>query len=196
MKKLLLTIVIMVFGFVGTSFAYMENRAYCTIWSNSIVVTLDKENNYRCSDYTYVLAKAIHKEYNNVLAIQKLIKQKYDIEFWTTIREKKRDQIKKMLLIKTQIEKSVSKFEDNLFYKTKEYMIYTTEPYRLKYRRLLRPLELLSAWAYLNFRVRSKIKLMQEQLDIINQLSLAEDFDALMKTFNRYVYLKNQIEWK
>ena len=66
------------------------------------MVTLDKENNYRCSDYTYVLAKAIHKEYDNVLAIQKLIKQKYDIEFWTTIREKKRDQIKKMLLIKTR----------------------------------------------------------------------------------------------
>jgi hypothetical protein len=25
---------------------------------------------------------------------------------------------------------------------------------------------------------------------------LAEDFETLMKSFNRYVYLKNQIEWK
>jgi hypothetical protein len=28
------------------------------------------------------------------------------------------------------------------------------------------------------------------------QISLAEDFETLMKTFNRYVLLKNQIEWK
>jgi hypothetical protein len=25
---------------------------------------------------------------------------------------------------------------------------------------------------------------------------LAEEFDTLMEKFNRYVYLKNQIEWK
>jgi hypothetical protein len=25
---------------------------------------------------------------------------------------------------------------------------------------------------------------------------LAENFETLMKSFNRYVYLKNQIEWK
>jgi hypothetical protein len=35
---------------------------------------------------------------------------------------------------------------------------------------------------------------MQEQMDVILQISLAEDFETLMKTFNRYVLLKNQIE--
>jgi hypothetical protein len=35
---------------------------------------------------------------------------------------------------------------------------------------------------------------MQEQLDVIAQIALAEEFDTLMEKFNRYVYLKNQIE--
>ena len=131
-----------------------------------------------------------------MLAIQNLIKQKYDIEFWTAIREKKRSQIQRMLIIKQQIEDSVWEFEENLFDKTKEYMLYSVWPYRIKYRKLLRPLERLDSGIYLRLSVRNKIKLMQEQLDVIAKISLAEDFDILMKSFNRYVYLKNQIEWK
>lgn len=183
-------------GFVGTSFAYMENKVFCTISSSSIVVTLDRESNYKCSDYTTVLTQVINKEYKNVLAIQNLIKQDYDVEFWTDIRESKRFQIQRMLIIKQEIEDSVEKFEENLFDKTKEYMIYTTDSYRIKYRKLLRPLEDLDSGTYLSFRVKNKINLMEEQLAVIAEISLAEDFEILMKTFNRYVYLKNQIEWK
>ncbi len=196
MKKTLLTIAIILFGFVGAGFAYMENKVLCTISQSSITVTLDRENNYMCSDYVTVLTQAINKEYKNVLAIQNLIKQDYDVEFWTDIRETKRFQIQKMLIIKQQIEDSVIEFEENLFDKTKEYMIYTISPYRIKYRKLLRPLERLEDGIYLRLSVRTKIKLMQEQLDIISKISLAEDFDTLMTSFNRYVYLKNKIEWK
>jgi hypothetical protein len=182
------------FGFVGASFAYMENKVFCTISPNSIIVTLDRDSNYKCTDYTIVLTQAINKEYKNVLAIQNLIKQEYDVEFWTDIRETKRFQIQRMLIIKQQIEDSVEEFEENMFDKTKEYMIYTTEPYRIRYVKLLKPLERLDDNTYLRLNVRTKIKLMQEQLDIISQISLAENFETLMKSFNRYVYLKNQIE--
>jgi hypothetical protein len=85
----------------------MENKVFCTISPNSIVVTLDRDSNYKCSDYITVLTQAINKEYKNVLAIQNLIQQKYDIEFWTDIRETKRHQIQRMLIIKQQIEASV-----------------------------------------------------------------------------------------
>ena len=179
---------------MGAGFAYMENKVFCTISQSSITVTLERESNYMCSDYVTVLTQAINKEYKNVLAIQNLIKQDYDVEFWTDIRETKRFQIQKMLIIKQQIEDSVLEFEDNLFDKTKEYMIYTTSPYRIKYRKLLRPLERLEDGIYLRLSVRTKIKLMQEQLDVISRISLAEDFDTLMTSFNRYVYLKNKIE--
>jgi hypothetical protein len=75
----------------------MENKVFCTISPNTITVTLNKQNNYKCSDYVTVLTQAINKEYKNVLAIQNLVKQQYDVNFWIAIRETKRDQIKKML---------------------------------------------------------------------------------------------------
>lgn len=196
MKKLVLTIVMIWFVFVWASFWYMENKVYCTISPNTITVTLDKQNNYKCGDYVTVLTQAINKEYKNVLAIQNLVKQEYDVDFWISIREKKRDQIKKMLWIKKQIEDSVWEFEENLFDKTQEYIIYSTNAYKIKYKKLLKPLEELEEWTYLNLSVRNKIKLMQEQLDVIEALSLAEDYEVLMKNFNRYIYLKKQIEWK
>lgn len=196
MNKTWLTIVVILLGFVWTSFSYMEDKVFCTISSNSIIVTLDRDSNYKCSDYTTVLTQAINKEYNNVLAIQNLIKQNYDVEFWTNIRESKRSQIQRMLIIKQQIEDSVGDFEKNLFDKTKEYMVYTTAPYRIKYKRLLRPLEDLDSGIYLSFNVRNKIKLMEEQLTVISKISSAEKFEVLMQNFDRYVYLKNQIEWK
>lgn len=189
-------IVVIWFVFVWVSFWYMENKVYCTISPDTITVTLDKQNNYKCSDYVTVLTQAINKEYKNVLAIQNLVKQQYDVDFWISIREKKRDQIKKMLWIKKQIEDSVWEFEENLFDKTKEYIIYSTSSYKIKYKKLLRPIEKLKEWTYLSLNVRNKIKLMQEQLDVIETLSLTEDYEVLMKNFNKYIYLKKQIEWK
>ena len=196
MKKLALTIVMIWFAFVWAGFWYMENKVFCTISPNTITVTLDKQNNYKCEDYVIVLTQAINKEYKNVLAIQNLVKQEYDVDFWIAIRETKRDQIKKMLWIKKQIEGSVSEFEENLFDKTKEYIIYSTDSYKTKYKKLLKPLERLEEWTYLSLSVRNKIELMQEQLEVISELSLAEDYEVLMKNFNRYIYLKKQIEWK
>jgi len=35
---------------------------------------------------------------------------------------------------------------------------------------------------------------MQEQIEVINEIMLAEDYELLIKKFNRYIYLKNQIE--
>lgn len=196
MKKLALSIVVVCFVFVWASFWYMENKVFCTISPNTITVTLDIQNNDKCMDYITVLTQAINKEYKNVLAIQKLIEQNYDVDFWFEIRELKRTQIKKMLIIKKQIQDSMVEFEDNLFDKTKEYMIYSVLPYQTKYKRLLKPLEKLEEGTYLSLNVRNKITLLQEQLEIIDIISWAEDYDTLMNSFNRYIYLKKQIEWK
>lgn len=196
MKKILILIVVICFFGVGLSSAFMEDKLYCTITSHEITVTLDKQSNYKCQEYIVVLRQAINKEYNNVLAIQKLIEQNYDIDFWKNIREQKRSQIQKMISIKQQIENSVLDFEENLFEKTKEYIEYSISPYRIRYKRLLKPLENLSEEVYLSSSTRQKIKLMQEQLDVIAQIMLVEDYDTLMRYFNKYIYLKKQIEWK
>lgn len=196
MKKILIIASVLIFGFVWWSFAYIENNVFCTISSDSITVTINRQNNYKCTDYIDVLTQAINKEYKNVLAIQSLIQQWYDVDFWTNIRENKRSQIQKMLLIKNQIQKSILDFEENLFEQTKDYIRYTVLPYRDKYRKLLKPMEDLNTSVYLRSNVRNKIYLMQEQLDVINELLNVDDYENLVKYFERYIYLKKKIEWK
>lgn len=195
MRKAFIIALTIIVGSVWFSFAYIEDKVFCTISPNSITVTIDRQNNYRCADYVTVLTQAINKEYKNVLAIQKLIQQWYDVEFWTQIRENKRSQIQKMLLIKNQIQESVLDFEENLFEQTKEYITYSVMPYRQKYKKLLKPMENLGSMVYLRSHVRNKIYLMQEQLDLINKILLTEDYETLIKYFDRYIYLKKQIEW-
>ncbi len=195
MKKLIVFNIIFVFFFLGYSFANMKDNFFCTIAPGSITVTLERQNNYKCSQYIKVLSQAINKEYKDVLEIQNIIKQWYDVEFWTNIRENKRERIKKILLVKEQIETAVLSFDDNLFWKIKEYLIFSASPYQLKYKKLLKPLNYIENERNLSWSVRNMISLMQEQIQIINNIIMAQDYDTLMKNFNRYVYLKKQIEW-
>ena len=37
---------------------------------------------------------------------------------------------------------------------------------------------------------------LQEEIDAIDNIINATDYDTLMKNYNRHLYLKNQIEWK
>jgi hypothetical protein len=143
MKKLLFANIIFLFVFFGYTFADMQNNFFCTISPDLITVTMERKNNHKCSQYLRVLSQSINKEYKDVIKIQELIKQGYDLDFWTDIREKKRSDIKRMLIIKEQIELSVQKFDDNLFSKIKEYLIYSSSPYRLKYKKIIKHLEKL-----------------------------------------------------
>lgn len=196
MRKLIILNIILVCSFVGYSFADMKDNFFCTISPGSITVTIERQNNYKCSQYTKVLSQAINKEYKDVLDIQKIITQWYDIEFWTSIRENKRDKIKKMLVVKEQIEEAILSFDDNMFSKVKEYLIFSASPYQLKYKKLLKPLSHIENERSLSWSVRSMIALMQEQIQVIDNIITSKDYDVLMKNFNRYVYLKKQIEWK
>lgn len=196
MRKFIVVNIVFVLFFLGYSFANMKDNFFCTISPGSITVTLERQNNYKCSQYTKVLSQAINKEYKDVLEIQNIIKQWYDIEFWTSIRENKREKIKKMLIVKNQIEDAVMNFDDNLFWKIKEYLIFSSSPYQLKYKKLLKPLNYIENERNLSWSVRNMISLMQEQIQVIDNIIMSQDYDTLMKNFNRYVYLKKQIEWK
>jgi len=99
-----------------------------------------------------------------------------------------------MLVVKDQIEVAVLNFDDNLFNKIKEYLIFSASPYQLKYKRLLKPLKYIENEKNLSWSVRNMIALMQEQIQVIDNIIMAQDYDTLMKNFNRYVYLKKQIE--
>ena len=158
---------------------------------------MDKKDNHKCAEYIKVLSKAINTEYNNVLALQELINQWYDVDFWKGIREQKRTQIKKMISIKEQIESSVAEFDQNLFKKIKEYLIYSASTEKVKYRKALNYLESLERWwYYISPALSKKKKFLAEEISVIENMTSATDYDTLMKNFNRHLYLKEQILWK
>ena len=197
MKKFILIVIVFIIFFVSFSFAYMEDKVFCTLWKNSITVTLEKQNNYKCNEYLTLLSQIINTEYNDILSIQKLIKQWYDVEYWKDIRETKRNNIKKMITIKNQIEQAVSEFDSNLFVKMKDYMIYNVTPYQTKYKKILKQLNnIKNQWQKLSNDVKKKMEYLQEDITVIDNIIKSTDYDTLMKNFNRHLYLKNQIEWK
>lgn len=197
MKKKLLIIIVFSLLFIGFSSAYMEDRVFCTIWKNSITVTLERDRNYKCSEYLSVLSQAINSEYNDIISIQKLIKQWYDIEYWKEIRETKREKLKKILTIKEQIETAIAEFDSNLFVKMKDYVIYTVSPDQIRYKKVLKSLNNLSnQWWKFSNDVTKKIKYLEEDINLIDKIFESTDYDTLIKNFNRHLYLKNQIEWK
>jgi len=197
MKKKLLIIIVFSLLSIGFSSAYMEDRVFCTIWKNSITVTLERDRNYKCSEYLSVLSQAINSEYNDIISIQKLIKQWYDIEYWKEIRETKREKLKKILTIKEQIETAIAEFDSNLFVKMKDYVIYTVSPDQIRYKKVLKSLNNLSnQWWKFSNDVTKKIKYLEEDINLIDKIFESTDYDTLIKNFNRHLYLKNQIEWK
>lgn len=197
MKKTALAIVMFSIFFIGFSSAYVEDKVFCTIWINSITVTMEKEHNYKCKEYLSVLSQAINTEYNDIISIQKLISQWYDVDFWKEVRETKRDRLKRILTLKEQIETAVAEFDTNLFVKMKDYIIYTVSPYQTKYKKVLKHLNnYKNQWGKIPSDIKRKMDYFQEEISVIDNLIEATDFDTLIKNFNRHLYLKNLIEWK
>jgi hypothetical protein len=196
MKKSIIMIVI-IFSFLWTALAYMEDKVFCTVSKNSITVTMEKKNNFKCSEYITVLSQSINNEYNNILSLQKLINQWYDVEYWKEVREQKRTQIKKMLNLKEQIENAVSEFDWNLFIKLKEYIVYSSSSDRTKYKKAIRLIESYQKnWWYLQYDMKNKLLYLKEAVTAIDNMPSTTWYENLMVYYNRYLYLKNQIAWK
>lgn len=197
MKKFVTIIAILTITFIWYTHAYLEDKVFCTISKNAITVTIEREKNYKCNEYLSVLSKSINTEYQNVLSIQALIEQWYDVDFWKEIRETKRAQIKKMLSIKEQIETAVKEFDTNMFLKIKDYLVYSTATDRTNFKKTLKHLENIekNGWHH-SSSVKKKMSYMQDAITAIDTINSTDDFDTLMKNFNKYIYLKNQIVWK
>ncbi len=196
MKRILIMIVVFAFCFVWTSFAYLEDNLFCNIWKNTITVTIEKKWNYKCKDYLATLSQSIATETDNVLSIQKIVEQWYDVDYWVAIREEKREQIKSMLNMKSQIEQAEKEFEWNLFVKIKEYLIYATSSDGTVYKKGLRDLQYIERKKWVSLDVKRKMWYISESITNIKNINTATWFDDLITNYNKYLYLKKQIIWK
>lgn len=197
MKKLLITTIVWIICFIGTTSAYMEDKVFCTINKNNITVTLERWKNYKCSEYLNILSQNINTQYNDILSIQKIINQWYDTEFWKGIREEKRDKLKKMINIKDQISSAVSEFDRNLFLKLKEFLIYSATEDQAKFKKAYKHIQVYEKqWGSESYSVKKKIWYLQEAINVIDWIWSSTNYDTLVKNYNRYIYLKEQLKWK
>jgi hypothetical protein len=93
-----------------------------------------------------------------------------------------------------QIEEAVTNFNNNMFDKPKEYLVFSVSPYYTKYKRFLRSFKPFENSRTLSRNVKNTVAYMKEQVQVIENIMSATDYDVLIKNFNRYVYLKKQIE--
>lgn len=196
MKKIILTI-ISILCIINVSYAYVEDLVFCTIKSDSITITIKKEKNYKCTEYLNVLSQTINTEYNDILSAQNLINKGYDKDFWTEIRDTKIEKVKKLVSTKEQIEKAMKEFDNNLFIKIKDYLTYTLSPERTDFQAILKAIKAnQKKWVILTNNEKQKLNQMEEAIGLINTIMTTSDFDTLIKSFNKYIYLKKQIIWK
>ena len=197
MKKFILTIMLLIYLVTNVCFAYIEDKVFCTLWKNSITVTMEKENNYKCTEYLTLLSQVINTEYIDILSIQKLIKQWYDVEYRKEVMEMKKEKLRKVIALKWQIETAISEFDSNLFIKLKDYIIYIVSLKQNKYEKVLKHLNNLEKQgSMVSKSIKKKMEYLQEDITIIDNIIEATGYDTLMNNFNRHLYLQNQIEWK
>jgi len=196
MKKIILIIISILF-IVNFSYAYVEDLVFCTIKSDSITITIKKENNYKCTEYLNVLSQTINSEYNNIMSAQNLINKWYDKEFWTEIRDEKIEKVKNLLSTKEQIEQAMKEFDNNLFIKIKDYLTYTLSPERTDFQAILKVIKAnQKKWINLTNSEKQKLNQIEDAIKQINTIITTPDFNTLIQSFNKYLYLKKQILWK
>ena len=108
MKKIFVLNIIVVWFFLGYSLLIIWKIIFCVVSPNAITVTIEKENNYKCSTYLDVLSQAISKEYKD-FGNTRYYWTRVRCRFWTTIRNDKIERIK-ILLVREQIEEAVISF--------------------------------------------------------------------------------------
>lgn len=199
MKKALLVFIITALGLCSSAFWYLENNLYCSIVNENIIVSLKPEEwTDKCSEYLRILNTSLKKEYKDFLLVQSYIDNHQSITYWRSIRNEKQEKIIYITTMKDKITSAMNAFEGNVFEQIKAYMVYISRPYSVRYRRMLRPIQMLETWAYerLNPYTKNAISLLQNQVATIEIIRNSTWYDVLNSWWNQYLLLKKQIEWK
>lgn len=199
MKKALLAFAITTCGLCSSAFWYLQNNLYCSIINENIIVSLKPEDaTDKCSEYLRILNTSLKKEYKDFLLVQSYIDNHQSISYRRSIRNEKQEKIIYITTMKDKIVSAMTAFEGNVFTQIKEYMVYISRPYSVRYRRMLRPIQMLETGAYekLNSHTKNVILLLQNQVATIDVIRNSTWYDVLNSWWNQYLLLKKQIEWK
>lgn len=198
MKKKIISVLFISLGlFVSSySFGYMEDKLYCNLKSNGVLISLGKTDGYKCNVYITEIEKMMKRNYNDIQTIDKYINKKQDVEYRRPLKRKKEDEFKKLENMRYLIKEKMLEFENNLLAKYKEYFKKKNSVYQMKIESSFSKIVTLSWTVHDTDIVKKMTNLFDMQIAIMQKIDEAKDFNDLMKFISSYVYLRQQIEWK
>lgn len=190
--KIIIFSLFTVFFLVWTkSFSYFEDKMYCDITKDKIVISLDAKWIYSCKTYIRYIEVQMKKVYRDILLIQQYVDKKQDLWYWNPLKTDKVDRLNALQNIRLNIISHMQTFEDNLLDTSKTYFLKSILAYQKKLKKTLSALLRLE-----NPYAQKYVSLVESQLDTIDKIEWATTIPELNTYIQNYVYLKKQLLWK
>lgn len=194
MKKIFLIAIFCLFSVWAVS-ADLSDLLFCSIKKDEVTISLKQTvGYYKCKDTIASLEHLMIETAKDLMKIQTYINRGRDLEYRKTIRTQKQDLIKKLQASKATIVTNMQTFQTTLLQKSVKYFILKITPYKIRIQKSLVKIDALSGVAtpWLN----AYASLLNAQLSTIEALGKATTSQELVDLLARYVYLKQEIEWK
>lgn len=195
MKKRFMFFLVWIFGLLcympSSAFSYYENKLYCRLAKDSVLISLNSKDGKLCNIYIRSLELAMKETYLDILAIQKYIDKKQDLGYRKWLKDEKAVYLNSLQSIRLNILSHMKSFEQALLQKSKDYFMQSISLYQKQLRAVLNKLNKQAD--SLSIAYVAQIK---EQLWYIQSMSQAQSFEVFSLNLQKYLYLKKQLSWK
>lgn len=185
----------MVLG-IWTVNADLSDGFFCLLKKDEVIISLKQTPwYYKCKDTIVSLEHLIIQTAKDLMKVQTYLNRGRDVEYWKTIKAKKRELLDTLQLTRVNVIANMKTFEDSLLVKSVQYFILKITPYKLKLQKSLAKIQSLT-WSVPTTTVDSYVLLLTAQIATIDALSNTSDIKELTSLLAKYVYFKKEIEWK
>ncbi|MEI6426302.1 MAG: hypothetical protein WCO66_03010 [Candidatus Absconditabacteria bacterium] len=194
MKKILpaLVFVLIVCGlFPSKGFSYYENKLYCRVAKDSVLISLNAKDGQLCNRYIRSLELSMKNTYMDMVAIQKYIDKRQDVGYWKPLKDEKTAYLSSLQSVRLNILAHMKSFELSLLQKSKDYFMASIADYK---KNLFAALTKLSTST--DPRSISYMLQIKQQIDYIKAMDNSASFEIFAVNLQKYLYLKQLLVGK
>lgn len=191
MKKYTLAFcAVMIFSLSSYSTASIyTNQMYCTLHPDGVQIVLrPTDGMIACLDYIAAADAILSRITRDLLLVQSYISRGEDVLFWMDVREELRERFLFIDTVKKNIQSSMELFESNIFAALQRYI----QTALLSYYNALQ-MHLDDMYDFYENDMPSYVPLLIEQIDTIQAIRTAVDFDDMLPLAARYLYLRREL---
>lgn len=170
-----------------TQAGILDWSLYCTISPLSVQISLKRPGLSLCTQYITFFDKEIQSTYKDLQNIQSYIQKWIDAEYWSSVRESVVRKMKNLQDVRMQIQTNMSVFQNNLFIKIQDYMIYGLSGYQTQLQQTIQKLQIIQPQTT---EIQQRITNSQTMVDILTSIFDARSFDELLPLLQQYIYYK------